>query len=368
VADITALAAELADMGATVDAKLAALNAPPQVVRLPVSGTLALTPASGVRVHAVMLVQDPVGGRTVTWPSTVVWDGGTPPTLSTAPGAVDRVILQSWGEDGQWLASLTGRFSVPTPDVVVTPTAPTFLDASGTAGDTYTIPACTGVTYFVGISEKAAGTYAGAGTVTVTAQAKLGYALQGTTTWAWTYSTSPPPPPPDTVTVIADNATWKWRYDAATIDAAWKATTFDDSTWKTGAGPLGFGTTGLGTTIDTGMTTTTRPLSAQFRNSFSVADKNTVTAVNLSVIVNDGAVVYVNGTEVGRMNMGTGTVTQTSYATAAPTATVANSSRLAISVPLSLIVTGTNVVAVETHLNYRSTTDASFAVKADVTS
>jgi hypothetical protein len=42
----------------------------------------------------VWLVQDGTGGRTVTWPVTVVWEGGTTPVLSTAPAAIDRFRLK----------------------------------------------------------------------------------------------------------------------------------------------------------------------------------------------------------------------------------------------------------------------------------
>lgn len=73
-------------------------------------------------------------------------------------------------------------------DTNVTPTAPTFTDVSGTASDTYTIPATTGVDYQVGGTTKAAGTYPGIGTVTVNAIAQAGYTLLGTTSWAYAYS------------------------------------------------------------------------------------------------------------------------------------------------------------------------------------
>ena len=45
------------------------------------------------------LIQDGTGSRTVTWPSSVKWAGGTAPTLSTAAGAVDIIHLYHDGTD-----------------------------------------------------------------------------------------------------------------------------------------------------------------------------------------------------------------------------------------------------------------------------
>ena len=75
----------------------------------------------------------------------------------------------------------------------VTAPAPTFSDQDGTAADTYTIPAATGVQYRVGGVERSAGTYPGSGSVTVTAHALPGYVLMGTASWSFTFSTSAAP-------------------------------------------------------------------------------------------------------------------------------------------------------------------------------
>ena len=75
----------------------------------------------------------------------------------------------------------------------VTAPAPIFTDKDGTASDTYTIPAATGVQYRVGGAVKAAGTYPGSGSITVTAHALSGYVLTGTASWSFTFSTATAP-------------------------------------------------------------------------------------------------------------------------------------------------------------------------------
>ena len=63
---------------------------------------------SGVLYVVVLLVisQDSTGSRTVTWPDNVQWQGGTPPTLSTIPGAVDVIQLMTFNTGSTWYGSL----------------------------------------------------------------------------------------------------------------------------------------------------------------------------------------------------------------------------------------------------------------------
>ena len=128
------------------------------------------------------------------------------------------------------------------------------------------------------------------------------------------------------VSYVANGSAWKWQYTSKDASAAWWSTwrdvAFDDSSWNTGNAVLGFATTGQSTDIKAGAPTP-NPLSAQYRRAFTVDDPTKVQSVEISVIANDGAVVYVNGTEVGRKNMPTGAITHDSYATAAPRSTTA---------------------------------------------
>lgn len=55
----------------------------------------------------LILVQDATGGRTATWPASVLWPGGSPPVLSTAANAVDIVSMIYDGVDFYAVASLS---------------------------------------------------------------------------------------------------------------------------------------------------------------------------------------------------------------------------------------------------------------------
>jgi len=54
------------------------------------------------------LTQDATGSRTVTWPVSVRWAGGTAPTISTAANAVDILVFESINGGTTWYGSLVG--------------------------------------------------------------------------------------------------------------------------------------------------------------------------------------------------------------------------------------------------------------------
>jgi PKD repeat protein len=172
--------------------------------------------------------------------------------------------------------------------------------------------------------------------------------------------------PVDSV-VVAKGTSWAWRYATGAPDAGWNQPGFVASVWNQGNAPLGFGTTGLGTNIDTFATTASRPIAAYYTKTFQVTDTSKVTKLTLSTVADDGVLVYINGVEVGRSNMPTTTITPTTYATAAPRTTAANKAPVTITVPTSLLVNGTNTVSAETHLNYRATPDLSYDLSATLT-
>jgi hypothetical protein len=166
-------------------------------------------------------------------------------------------------------------------------------------------------------------------------------------------------------TVIAQDATWSWRYEDSAPPTGWNTPAFDASGWNTGAAPLGFGDNSVRTNIDSFVDPTTRPRAVYAVRRINVADASKVTRLVLSSLADDGVVLYVNGTEVARRNMPTGPVSYLTFATA-PVAT-SRAERFEVEVPPSLLVNGTNVIAAETHLNYRRTPDMTFHLEATLT-
>ncbi|MES6118672.1 hypothetical protein U6M47_12485, partial [Cutibacterium acnes] len=172
---------------------------------------------------------------------------------------------------------------------------------------------------------------------------------------------------PVTTRVVRSDSTWSYLYQLAAPPSAWAQRVFDASGWSTGVGPVGYGSSVVATTLNVAPVATDRPRALYGRTTFEVADVSKVQMLSLQVLADDGAVVYVNGVEVGRDNMGTGAVSYTTFASAARRVTAAQAAPITVSVPSSALVNGVNVLSVETHVNYRSTPDLTLAATADLT-
>ncbi len=57
----------------------------------------------------VLLKQDSTGSRTVTWPSSVTWAGGSAPHLSTNPNFTDVFYLFTINNGALWFGELIAR-------------------------------------------------------------------------------------------------------------------------------------------------------------------------------------------------------------------------------------------------------------------
>ena len=68
--------------------------------------TMSFTAPAGTGNFLLRVVQDGTGGRTITWPASVRWPGGTAPTLSAGANAVDIVTFYYNGTNYYGVASL----------------------------------------------------------------------------------------------------------------------------------------------------------------------------------------------------------------------------------------------------------------------
>jgi hypothetical protein len=78
------------------------------------------------------------------------------------------------------------------------------------------------------------------------------------------------------------------------------------------------------------------------------------TTATLALVVDDGAVVYLNGVEVGRYNLPIGPVTYGTWASSAGEDTT-----VVLNIPANLLVAGANTLAVEVHQAGPTSSDVS---------
>ena len=169
-----------------------------------------------------------------------------------------------------------------------------------------------------------------------------------------------------TVSLIAKSSSWKYLDNGTNQGTSWRSVSFSDAAWASGNAELGYGDGGEATVVSYGTSATNKYRTTYFRKSFQVANPAAISTLTLSLMRDDGAVVYLNGTEVARSNMPTGTISYTTLASTAITGT-GESTYYNYTISPSLLLTGTNVIAVEVHQVTASSPDISFNLGLDAT-
>lgn len=160
-------------------------------------------------------------------------------------------------------------------------------------------------------------------------------------------------------TIIPAASTWKYRDESTAPDATWKNTDFNDAGWKSGGAQLGYGDGDEKTVIGYGADGNNKYITSYFRNSFSVTDPANIKSLTLKLLRDDGAVVYLNGSEVTRSNMPTGTITNSTLATSAVSGTD-ESTFFEFALDITKLIAGKNVLSVEIHQSGGTSSDVSF--------
>jgi len=166
--------------------------------------------------------------------------------------------------------------------------------------------------------------------------------------------------------IIPQASVWKYLDDGSDQGTAWYSQTFNDSSWAQGAAQLGYGDGDETTVLSYGSSSSNKYLTYYFRKTFTPQNTNNQEWVKLELLRDDGAVVYLNGTELIRSNMPTGTITYTTKAAH----TVAGSDEDYFNqyfFPDSLLISGQNIIAVEVHQRTASSSDMSFDLKLSYT-
>ena len=151
---------------------------------------------------------------------------------------------------------------------------------------------------------------------------------------------------PFTTLVASSGSGWKYFTQGSEPAGTWNTTAFDDSAWTTAIAPIGYGETGMNTNLATAVTTT-----MYFRKSFNVTNAATITGLQLELMHDDGALVFLNGSEVARAGMPY-PPTAITFATTATGAVDDSRGETAyhfIRLDPTKLVEGANVLAIQIH-------------------
>src|ERR1043166_5936719 len=164
-------------------------------------------------------------------------------------------------------------------------------------------------------------------------------------------------------TLVPAGSTWKYLDNGSNQRTAWRAPGFNDSAWHSGPAQLGYGDGDEATVVNCGPTApncnSNNFITTYFRRSFNLANPSAFSSLKLRLLRDDGAVVYLNGNEIRRDNMPTGSIT---YKTRAVTnlSAPAESTFVDTTISPNVLTHGTNLLAVEVHQVNRKSNDLSF--------
>ena len=151
-----------------------------------------------------------------------------------------------------------------------------------------------------------------------------------------------------------------WRYldTEKAPPKEWTGADFDDSKWKVGQAPLGYGEDDVGTELGYGDDDEQKFPAAYFRLKCNVEDPGAAKLYAGRIRVDDSAVVYLNGKEIKRLRMGEVEIEAGSYSRViAGRDSVDEAELLFFGVRQGSLVKGENVFSVSVHQGHAASSD-----------
>ncbi|MCG7406137.1 S-layer homology domain-containing protein [Paenibacillus sp. ACRRX] len=171
------------------------------------------------------------------------------------------------------------------------------------------------------------------------------------------------------IVMLSKDSSWKYLDDGSNQGTAWRTTSYNDSGWASGRGPLGYpadeSTTAFGSiqqVISYGKDAAKKHPTTYFRSTMDVNNLSAYNKIVGQFGIDDGVILYVNGTEVYRYNMPAGEPDYQTYSATtlgSPTTETADLTQALKSV----LKEGRNVLAAEVHQRSGSSSDLYWAMQ-----
>jgi hypothetical protein len=177
------------------------------------------------------------------------------------------------------------------------------------------------------------------------------------------YTLTPAPPPLGNAVDLVTMGSTIWHYltPSSAPDTTWKNPEFDDTSWNSGKGGFGYPAGGAPVTINT--TLPTGAPVAYLRTHFDWNNDIAGIVLVAATFLSDGGVFYLNGQEVRRIRMPSGSI---SFNTAATNGSFSLSPEF-FGIDPGVLVIGDNVLAVEVHDRIQDAQDLFFELALSAT-
>jgi hypothetical protein len=159
-----------------------------------------------------------------------------------------------------------------------------------------------------------------------------------------------------------------WRYNDAdeNLPSNWASTAHAvGGNWRSGGAPIGRETAALSVPLVTDLVATysSATVTYYFEREFDLNAQQLADAESLEIMhqIDDGAVIYLNGVEMGRFNMPVGAVGPETLASPSVGDATVNS----LAIPTGALIVGTNRLSVEVHQSSTGSSDMVFGLKLD---
>ncbi len=175
----------------------------------------------------------------------------------------------------------------------------------------------------------------------------------------YTTTTGPVNYPPLTTFPINKFAVWSYLDNGINPGTGWRTASFNDSAWAFGPGKLGY-SDNPATTLSYGPNANHKYITYYFRKKINVTSVAALSdSLELNLLRDDGAIVYINGTEVLRSNMPAGAINDTTWSSTIVDG-ADESTYFPYMVPKNVLVNGVNTIAVEIHQRDGTSSDLGF--------
>lgn len=159
-------------------------------------------------------------------------------------------------------------------------------------------------------------------------------------------------------TLVPAGATWKYRDNGSNQGGTWREPAFDDSAWNSGSAQFGYGDADEKTVVSYGGVANNKYVTTYFRHQFVVNNAPCLESVTLKLLVDDGAAVFLNGTNILNYQLATNAAYNTLAASAQ--ATTVEDTWFSYPIHPAQLSNGTNTLAVEIHQAALNDADLSF--------